>query len=94
MEPLGEEQIGPDAIPTLMRALTYRNQEAHSFVAEGTADIKPLYASISAMEALCYLLTIKDLPMSGKGRQRALSSRMVRAHRYASLDVTVSDPLA
>lgn len=84
---LHDEEMRQGTIEALMQALSYRGQEAHSFVGEDTADIRPLYVALTAMEAFCYLLMIKDLPMSEAGRQRALFSRVVRAYQYARMDV-------
>jgi hypothetical protein len=69
--------------PILMLAMEYRGREAHNFI-EGRASISSVYAAITATEALCYLLTIKDLPIGRAGRGRAMSNRVVRTHRYAA----------
>ena len=69
-------------VSTLMRAIRFRGQEAHSFVTGDADNVLPLMAATHAMEALCYLLTLQELPMGNPGKDRALHSRMVRAHHW------------
>ncbi|MBC7986119.1 MAG: hypothetical protein H7X93_05535 [Sphingomonadaceae bacterium] len=80
-----DHSLGETVIPALMQAVQLRGKEAHSIVGEQPCDLPPLQAATSAMEALCYLLTIKDLPMSSTGRERALSNRVVREYQYAAM---------
>lgn len=82
-EPMPE---GRGIVPALVRAMGFRGREAHSFIEGGDGgEVAALMASTAALEALCYLLTLKDLPIDEAGRDRALSSRMVRTYRYAEM---------
>lgn len=72
------EAIGVDIIPHLLTAMQYRGRVAHGhFQPADDEDFQAFAKSIYAMEALCYLLTIKDLPMSAEGAERAIHQRIV-----------------
>lgn len=77
---------GRNIVSTLVRAMRFRGQEAHSYI-EGAdrGEVADLMASTAALEALCYLLTLKDLPIDEAGRDRALHSRMVRTYHYSEM---------
>lgn len=86
---LGDDESEEPMVATLMRAMNLRGREAHGVGAEGDADFLPMLASTSALEALCYLLTIKDLPMTEGGRERAVFNRVVRANKYAQSEMAI-----
>ena len=65
------------------KAIYFRNKIAHgSSVARGE-DQRNLYKSIVALEAFCYLLTVRDLPLSDKGKDRILSHPKIAAFELA-----------
>ena len=76
--------LSEDTIPQLLRALQVRGTIAHGLYEESRNDVLDLQRSFTAVEALGYLLMIKDLPMTRKGHGRALSNRVVRDHQYAA----------
>lgn len=72
------ETIGVEIMPHLLAAMQYRGRVAHGHFHPANGDDFQAFAkSIYAMEALCYLLTIKDLPMSAEGAERAVRQRIV-----------------
>lgn len=81
----GTDETGAGIVATLMDAMTLRGREAHGHVVEDGTGFMPLFAATTSMEALCYLLTIRDLPMCAEAKSRALSSRLVRTQGYARL---------
>lgn len=94
---LGTGADGNGIVPALKRGLRFRGQEAHSFVAEDGGEVLPLMEATAALEALCYLLTIRDLPIGDDGRSRALHNRVVRRYDFARLAVAAAlqeDPAA
>lgn len=63
----------------LEKAYAFRGQMAHGhFSPETDAAYYEFAKSIHAMESICYLLTIKDLPMTGAGRERIKRLPIVR----------------
>lgn len=74
----GDDALGADIVPHLLKAMQYRGRVAHGhFQPADGEEFQAFTKSIYAMEALCYLLTIKDLPISDEGMRRALRQRIV-----------------
>lgn len=77
-ERFGSEAPGDDIVPHLLKAMQFRGQAAHGhFEPVNDADFQAFSKAIYAMEALCYLLTIKDLPMPDDGVIRATRQHIV-----------------
>lgn len=78
----GNDALGENIIPYLLRAIKFRGRVAHGgFEPDGEAEYKSFAKSVYAMEALCYLLTIRDLPMSHEGARRAAAQQIVANFR-------------
>ncbi|SES14329.1 hypothetical protein [Sphingobium sp. YR768] len=78
----GNEALEDNVVPYLLRAMTFRGRVAHGhFELDGEADYKSFAKSVYAMEALCYLLTIRDLPMTSEGAWRATTQQIVTNFR-------------
>ena len=74
----GNAALHESAIEYLLKAMQFRGEVAHGhFIPIDEAEHRTFEKSIYAMEALCYLLTIRDLPMSEGGRQRAVKQQIV-----------------
>lgn len=67
----------------LMLAQKLRGVVAHGMFEPEAGSAADLHRAFTAMEAVSYLLMIKDLPLTAKARGRATSSRLVRDYRYA-----------
>jgi len=78
----GDKALPVDVIPNLLKAMQYRGRIAHGhFEPLDEADYQAFVKSVYAMEALCYLLTIKDLPMSEEGAKRAAGQQIAANYR-------------
>jgi hypothetical protein len=74
----GNGALHENVIPYLLRAMQFRGRIAHgNFEPDSEADYQSFAKSVYAMEALCYLLTIRDLPMSDEGVRRATAQQIV-----------------
>lgn len=79
----GDRALGADIVPLLLQAMQFRGKVAHRhFDPRDEAEHKAFVKSVYAIEALCYLLTIKDLPMSDDGARRAIGRDIASNHRY------------
>ena len=79
----GDNALPVDAIPHLLKAMQYRGRVAHGhYEHEDEADYQAFAKSVYAMEAICYLLTIKDLPISDEGAKRAAGQPIVANYRH------------
>jgi len=82
-----KQKFGPavvdDMIIThLKRALELRGKSAHGhFSPADDAEFRAFVKSVCAMEALCFLLTACDLPMTAAGIERAQSNPFIRDYR-------------
>lgn len=77
-ETFGDSALNESVIDYLLKAMQFRGEVAHRhFVPSDEAEHRSFQKSIYAIEALCYLLTIRDLPMSDGGRQRAIKQQIV-----------------
>lgn len=75
----GCNALTADVIPHLLAAMQYRGRVAHGhYETEDEADYQAFAKSVYAMESLCYLLTVKDLPMSTEGAKRAAGQQIAR----------------
>lgn len=73
-------------INDLLGAFDLRGKAAHGHVGLDSADeFRLLARSTYALEAFCLLLTIRDLPMSAGGVQRAGENPIVQAYRHLSI---------
>jgi hypothetical protein len=74
----GDDALKENVIPYLLQAMQFRGRVAHGdFEPYNEADYRSFAKSVYAMEALCYLLTIRDLPMSSEGACRATTQQIV-----------------
>jgi hypothetical protein len=80
----GRGMLESGVVAQLKRAMQFRGKVAHShFNPESDAEFRAFSKSTRAMEALCYLLTALDLPISEKGMRRIGSNPLVRDYRLA-----------
>lgn len=78
----GNDALEENVIAYLLRAMQFRGRVAHGdFEPDNEADHQSFAKSVYAMEALCYLLTIRDLPMSGEGARRATRQQIIANFR-------------
>lgn len=78
----GDKALPADVIPHLSKAMRYRGRVAHGhYEPEEEADYQTFVKSVYAMEAFCYLLTIKDLPISDEGAKRTAGQQIVANYR-------------
>ncbi len=89
----GDNALPADALPSLMRAMEFRGKVAHgAFEPIDDREFPAFAKSVYAMEALCYLLTIKDLPMTEDGATRALGIEIVaNCRRFSKAPVMEND---
>jgi hypothetical protein len=84
-----KQKFGPvivdDLIMThLKRALDLRGKAAHGhFSPADDAEFRAFVKSVCAMEALCFLLTASDLPITAAGVERAQSNPFMRDYHRA-----------
>lgn len=79
----GDKALSADVISYLSKAMRYRGCVAHGhYEPEDEADYKAFAKSVYAMEAFCYLLTIKDLPISDEGAKRTTGQQIVVNYRH------------
>jgi hypothetical protein len=74
--------LNDETVEHLLLAQRLRGVVAHGLLDGEKGGWRELKLAITSMEALCYLLMIKDLPMTRKSRQRAVTSRLVRDYSY------------
>lgn len=80
----GRGVLGEDSVPHLKRAVRFRGKVAHGhFVPKDEAEFRSLSKSTLGMEALCYLLSAYDLPISNDGISRIGMNPIVRDYRNA-----------
>ena len=78
----GHAVLDDAIIENLKRTITFRGKVAHGhFNFDTDAKFRLFAKSIYAMEALCFLLTIRDLPISDEGIVRAGDHPFVRNYR-------------
>lgn len=82
-ERFGSSAINESVIECLLKAMEFRGEVAHGhFEPDNEAEYRSFERSIYAMEALCYLLTIRDLPMSDEGKRRGIRQEIVANFIY------------
>jgi hypothetical protein len=80
----GSGVLPPEAVDHLKRAINFRGKSAHGhFHPENDVEFRAFSKSTRAMEALCYLLTGLDLPISAEGSKRVWSNPVLRDYRLA-----------
>jgi hypothetical protein len=80
----GKGTLEEGAVAHLKRAIQFRGRTAHGHMnPKGDAEFRAFSKSIRAMEALCYLLTALELPISGAGKKRIRSNPLVQDYRLA-----------
>lgn len=73
-----------DIVSHLSCAFKLRGKAAHGNLRiDGDDEAKNILLYIAALEALCLLLTVRDLPLSAKGRQRMKDHPVVANYRWA-----------
>lgn len=74
-----------DIISHLLKAMQYRGCVAHGlYEPANEEDYRAFEKSVYAMEAFCYLLTIKDLPLSDDGAKRTVCQQIVANYRQCA----------
>ena len=88
----GNGAFEDEIIEDLMRATAFRGKAAHGHIGAETEGEHILFVrSLFAMEAFCFLLTVRDLPMNAKSAKRAPGNPLVQNYRHApSSPVSVS----
>jgi hypothetical protein len=72
-----EKALDADVVSHLMKAIQFRGKVAHGhYEPDNQDDYKAFVKAVYAMEGLCYLLTLKDLPMSAAGAKRTLGQQI------------------
>src|SRR5882757_56345 len=80
----GRGILPDEAVEHLKRAINFRGKSAHGhFNPESDAEFRAFSKSTRAMEALCYLLTTLELPISEEGLTRVGSNPVLRDYRMA-----------
>lgn len=70
-------------VSDLMSAFKHRGSTAHGFVKRQTRPEREEYHNaISAVEAFCFYLTLKDLPLTVEGKDRATRHRLSEHYFY------------
>jgi ApeA N-terminal domain 1 len=83
-EKFGKGILPENAVTHLKRAIQFRGKTAHGhFALTSDKEFAAFSKSTHAMEALCYLLTALDLPISSKGLERTGSNPVLRDYRHA-----------
>lgn len=73
-------------VEDLMRAMELRGKAAHGHLRyESNEDYGSFARSMFALEAFCFLLTVRDLPMSKDGLNRAGANPIVQRYRHCSI---------
>jgi len=83
-EKFGKNVLPENAITHLRRAIQFRGRVAHGhFNPKSEEEFRAFTKSIRAVEALCYLLTALDLPISQQGKERIRANLLIRDYRQA-----------
>jgi len=77
----GKNAFGKTIVEDLVQATKFRAKAAHGhFSPADDKEFRLFIKCTYAMEALCYLLTIRDLPMKPAGAKRAAGTEIVSNH--------------
>ncbi|MBR0773314.1 hypothetical protein JQ625_00580 [Bradyrhizobium diazoefficiens] len=80
----GKGVLPDEAVEHLKRAIKFRGKSAHGhFNPENGAQFRAFSKSTRAMEALCFLLTALDLPISEEGLSRVRANPVIRDYHMA-----------
>jgi hypothetical protein len=80
----GESILPFNVVDHLARAVRFRGKAAHGhFEPNNNEESQAFYKSMCAMEALCLLLTVRDLPVSEQGREQMSSHPLVEGYLLA-----------
>lgn len=78
----GEGILRNSVIYDLQNAISFRGKSAHGHIdVSDENEFRDFARAVCAMEALCYLLTALDLPISNEGIQRVRDNPLVRDYR-------------
>ena len=73
-----------EVVSHLMSVPSFRGRIAHGhFAAQDEAELHRFHKATLAMEALCFLLTARDLPMTDAGRRRIGSHPVLEEYHLA-----------
>ncbi len=77
----GRDILDHDIVDYLILATQFRGRVAHGVFEPRTADeSRKFRTAIFAVETLCYLLTVRDLPLSAGGRERVRHCRPISGY--------------
>ena len=83
-ETFGETVVPDELLDALKMAVAFRGKSAHGlFLPKHEEEYQAFQRSVYGLECLCYLLLVKDLPMSLDGRQRVYRSHPVQNFRLS-----------
>ncbi|MHC1753734.1 ApeA N-terminal domain 1-containing protein [Humidesulfovibrio sp.] len=89
----GPQCLPYTAIPHLKRAIAFRGKTAHGlYIPKDETEFRALVTAISALEALCFLLTAYDLPINGNGIERMHSNPLIRDYLRMTLEMEGQPP--
>jgi hypothetical protein len=95
------DEHGPDAMARpkgaddlyLECAFTFRGKSAHGlYIPEDEIRFRALVTAISALEALCLLLTAYDMPINDKGIERMRSNPLIRDFLEMTIEMEGRQP--
>jgi hypothetical protein len=79
----GAKAFDNAAVGHVLNAMQFRGKVAHGhFELSDDGEYKAFAKAVHALEALCYLLMLKDLPMTEAGRKRALGIEIASDYRH------------
>jgi hypothetical protein len=83
-EKFGSNCLSDGVLPHLKRAINLRGKAAHGhYCPDDDAEFRDFCKSITALEALCILLTAYDLPINAEGIRRMNYNPVVRDYRLS-----------
>lgn len=78
----GDQMVGDDLAEWVAEAFSWRGRAAHRPIIGQTEDEYKRFAKAThAAECFAYLMLLRDLPMSGKGKERVAHAPLVAAYR-------------
>ncbi|MDO9412286.1 MAG: hypothetical protein Q7T81_06895 [Pseudolabrys sp.] len=82
----GAGVLQDSVVEDLLRAMKLRGKAAHGHLRyESNHDYGVFARSMLALEAFCFLLTVRDLPMSNDGLKRAGANPIVQRYRHCAV---------
>jgi dTDP-4-dehydrorhamnose 3,5-epimerase-like enzyme len=80
----GKEVVGIEIVEHLRRALKLRGQAAHGHLSpEDDQEYRAFAKATYAMEALCFLLMVQDLPIDEQGLERMWGNPLLQNYRQS-----------